>query len=180
MKLFLGLLVLFLTLSAHSWEAKEDWSSDLNQELVINCESNETLCRETCNEQYQCRVEAGYCRNCIGTNLFLSYFYQEVGRWFSNSKEKVSSEFLKGYLQNKNFILLTASGPYNIFTSVNDMRMEQAFNSLCPSKWNSFPVVIGALNRRQELTKVVAVICHGDAGAEIFKLNSSPEVESLP
>lgn len=176
MRLTLGIFLSLISFSALSWDAREDWSSDLNQELVINCEGHESLCKETCQDQYQCRIEAGYCRNCIGTNLFLSYFYQEVGRWFTNSREKVSSEFLQEYLKDQKFILLTASSPYNIFSSVNDMKIERAFNSLCTADWNSFPIVLGVLNKRKELTKVTAVICHGDNGAEIFKLNAAPEI----
>jgi hypothetical protein len=177
MRNIIAIILLLLSLSASAWEAQEDWNSDLEQVLLINCNSDEAVCVSTCGDSYQCRVPAELCRNCVGTGILLSYFYQEVGRWFVNSGEKLTSLQLNGLLKDGKFILLTANSPYNIFTSLNDLKIERNFNSLCPAGYDSFPVVLGALNERREFSSVSAVICHGDNGAEVYRMKPTPNAE---
>lgn len=177
MRLILSLFIFLVSLPAFSWEAQEHWGKELNQELLINCESNEKVCTNTCNDSYQCYVPLNLCKNCIGTGILMSYFYQEVGKWFVNSGVQIpEAQFLK-LIENRNIVLLTHNSPYNIFTPVNDMGIEKSFNSLCPDKFDSFPLVIGELDQGQELKKISAVICHGAQGAKVFKINTKPQVE---
>ena len=179
MKWIILFSLITFSFSALSWEAREEWNTNLNQEMLLNCDQGDTVCLKTCGDEFQCRIQAGFCKNCVGTGLLLSYFYQEVGRWFVSSPEKISEDDFALMLKKQNFVLLTADSPYNIFTPIRDPLTDRAFNSLCPSKLDSFSVVVGTLTGKKELGSISAVICHGENGAEIFKMKSSPNVEMI-
>lgn len=177
MKIIVSLFLLILSVPAFSWEVQENWSNDYNQEVLINCDSQEKICTNICQDPYQCNVSLNSCKNCIGTGILLSYFYQEVGKWFMNSGVQIPDEQFVKLLQSRNIVLLTHDSPYNIFTPINDMGIERAFNSLCPEKFDSFPVVVGELDKGNELARISAVVCHGTRGAKVYKINTKPQVE---
>lgn len=178
MKLIIALFIALNSMSVFAWEAQEKWNAQLGQELVLNCDGRvEGLCSAVCDDPLQCYVPAGPCRSCIGTGVFLSFFYQEVGRWFVNSGELLPESYLLERSLKQDFVLLTYDSPYNIFSSPNDPGMERAFGALCPGGMDAFPVVIGRKNIKNELARVEAVICHEQNGGVIYGMKSTPNLE---
>jgi hypothetical protein len=177
MKLVLLVMLNLMSLTAHAWEAIESWSQFYQQELITNCENEDLFCQKLCNQPSQCILTSNNCKDCVGTGILISYFYQEVGRWFINSQDKVSEEELIDFIQQKNFILLTDRSPYNIFSPINDAQTERAFHSLCKEGPGSYPVILGELNHQQELQSIKYVICHDEDGGSPFRMNSRPDLE---
>jgi len=177
MKILIIYVLLISCSNIYAWEAIESWNNSYEQELLINCAQEDQICQKLCDQAPTCRLPTNNCKNCVGTGILMSYFYQEVGKWFVNSNEEISEqEFIK-IVSQKNFVILTNQSPYNIFGPINDPRMEKAFNRLCYGDAESYPVVIGELNNFQMLTSIRYVICHLEDGAIIYRLNSIPEIE---
>ena len=180
MKLIIFVTLYLISSTTHAWEAIESWNQFYQQELIINCENEESLCQNLCNRRSQCILPSNECKDCVGTGILISYFYQEVGRWFMNSQDKVSEKELIDFIQEENFILLTDKSPYNIFSPINDLKTERAFHSLCKEGPGSYPVILGELNDQQELQSIKYVICHDEYGASSFRMNSRPDLEITP
>ena len=177
MKILIIYLLLISCSKIYAWEALESWNENYEQELVINCAPEDQICQQLCNETSSCRIPAKSCKDCVGTGILMSYFYQEVGKWFVNSNEEISEKEFINTVNQENFVILTNKSPYNIFSPINDLKMEKAFNNLCYGDNESYPLVVGELNRFQVLTSIKYVICHLVDGAIIYRLNSIPEIE---
>lgn len=171
MRFFVSLLFL-ASFQAFAWEASVKMSDSLEMTLNLTCEEGETLCEDTCGVTQNCAIEAGSCKNCIGANTFISHFYREVGRLFQSTKRMLSPEDSAALLaRQKKLIFLEASGPYNIYSGVGDLRTERHFESLCQGQFFSRPIVIATLDARSRVQRASHVICHGDFGAEIFEMS---------
>lgn len=177
MKIMLYLLVILLNVNAFSWEAFEHWNEDLQQVLIVNCRPDEVMCNQLCMNEIQCQIQTDFCKDCVGAGLLLSFFYQNVGTWFLNSGRLINEIELAQFLQRGKFILLSFDSPYNIFSPINNLRMERAFNNLCPDDLDPFPLVLGSLNHSNELSSIEVVVCHGEAGARAFFISDLPPTQ---
>ncbi len=165
------LSTLMVSGAAMAWDARVDWNSHLSQVLKLNCESSEGLCQTLCGDAYVCELPAMSCTNCIGSNTFFSHFFREVGRLFrrSSGRALTQAEGLQ-LLSAPNLLYLTPESPYNIYTAVSDLRVEQYFNSLCPRSEAPMPVVVVKLDDRARPIEASHVICHTDSGARVYPL----------
>jgi hypothetical protein len=164
------LVFILLTLKSFAWDSSVSINSSLDMKLKIICESDEDLCRNLCSGN-TCEIESGYCKNCIGANSFISNFYREVGRLYQNTDRVITQEAASALLLSNKFIFLQAQSPFNIYSGVNDLRIERYFESLCHGDFSSRPIVLAKLDRNHKVQKVTHVICHGDFGGEVFEMS---------
>ncbi len=169
MKIVFLFLIAFLP-KTYAWDAYVELAPDLSNVLTVNCGRNELLCWKLCTNMNICKLESADCRNCIGANTYLSHFYREVGRLFTNSGKTLPSDEILNLLKKKRLIYLTPHGAYNIYSALGDLRIEKAFNSLCPTDFDSMPVVLATLTDDGRIDAASHVICHGDKGADVYSL----------
>ena len=166
------ILLLLLPFSSFAWEAQVELTDGLYMKLKISCEAEESLCRDVCENDLSCVLEAGSCKNCIGANSFISHFYREVGRLFQSTGRVLNEGDAATLLTSgSRFVFLEAQGPFNIYTGIGDLRTERHFESLCQGQFFSRPIVLAKLDRRSRVERASHVICHGDFGAEIFEMS---------
>jgi hypothetical protein len=177
MKVIIFMIVLFMGQKTFAWEALEIWNETLQQEIVMNCSPGENFCTDTCGEENQCRKTSDFCKNCVGSGILLSHFYQNVGSWYVNSGDEITDEDFVNILRNKSLMALTSTSPFNIFSPIGDLHMERAFNKLCPGLLDPYPVVLAELSPSGLLRSPSLVICHGEEGAKSFLLRKIPPAE---
>jgi hypothetical protein len=166
------ILLLLFPFSSFGWEAQVELTDGLEMKLKISCETEESLCKDLCENETSCLIEAGSCNNCIGANSFISHFYREVGRLFQSTGRLLNDVDAAALLTSRSqFIFLEAQGPFNIYTGIGDLRTERHFESLCQGQFFSRPIVLAKLDLRSRVERASHVICHGDFGAEIFEMS---------
>lgn len=173
------LLLLTLIPNVYAWDAYVELAPDFSNILTVNCDKKDMLCRQLCMNINICKLDSSDCRNCIGANTYLSHFYREVGRLFSNSGKILALDAMVNLLTTKRLIYLTPHGAYNIYSALGDLKTEKAFNSLCPTGFDSMPVVLATLTDDGRIEAASHVICHGLKGGDIYNLKHAGQFLSI-
>lgn len=175
MKSILLFLILFSS-QVFGAEFLDKWTETLNHELVLNCSEEEGLCQNICNKADQCKIKQTTCRDCIGTNLFMSHIFQSFLESYSLTGRELSEAEVSDYLIKNKFVSISGSSPFNVFDDVGSNRFERQLTSLCGGM-DSFPLLLGSLKKNGAIRSIDFLICHDEMGTgRVMELSHLPDV----
>lgn len=152
--------------------------NDQNQKIVqINCsyESND-LCLQTCDNEYECKINEPICIDCVGTSIVMTYYFQEMGRLIYNTGGYVDVYTAADLLVSNDFISLNSRSIYNHIDSFNSFSLQRRFRRMCNDGTFS-PIVFFSRENSGTIGQPKWIWCesglyeaanHGDVSVEEF------------
>lgn len=180
MRLVLLLLAALMSSSVFSMTIKAEWNKvSFEKELLVGCNQNDSyLCIDLCNSEYSCKVKENYCRNCAGDNIFLKTIFNELGRTYQNSKNKISDDDFISFIKEDNFVTLTSKSIYNTIDKFNSPKLKRKFRSLCENP-TEYPIVFLEVNPVSRVPEKVKYVGCSDNKfeSEIYTMKQVYDVE---
>lgn len=158
-KLFFFSYIIY-SASCFSLTVETNWNNRFERLIGVSCsEKEEYLCADLCQDYQKCEVKENYCGNCAGDNLFLRYFFSEIGQSIINQQNEMPKQEFTEILRLGNFVTLDAKSIFNFIDKFNSLEIRQRLSSLCPNKAESPLVFIEVHPYSREPEKVLAVAC---------------------
>jgi hypothetical protein len=177
MKLF-GIISLFIfsVNSAFALDISTLWDKKYRKKLTLSCSRGEAhYCETLCEASKLCVIEEKVCRNCIGTSIYLTHIFKEMGRGYRNSGEREGLDAVIDMLQTGKFVTLTSKSIYNHVTRYNDRKLRAKFQSLCPNG-AEYPMVFFDRKRTGKIGEVRYVACATNGKIQVYAMSTDPEV----
>lgn len=181
MRLISLVLILLVTSSSlYAFEVKANWSDRFERLINVSCQTDEEyLCADLCGEYQQCQVKEKTCGNCTGDNIFLRYFFKEIGQSIVNQQREMPKEELVSILKQGNFVSLDAKSIYNFVDKFNSLELRERFRSLCPNISEAPMVFVEVHAYTREPEKILAVACTDlTSDTSLFYLHKVYQLES--
>ena len=173
-KTFLTIISICLSLSLQAFEVKEAWNSR-NQKIVsITCFNNTNMCDRLCRDDRQCNIPEPSCTDCVGTSIYMTYLFQEMGRYIRNTHIELDDYALIDLLDSGRFISLSAKSVYNHVDSFNSFALQRRFRSMC-SDGTPHPVVFLDQNRSGKAGQPIMVWCESG----VYEVVNQAEIEDF-
>lgn len=173
------LLFLFLALTTFSnclsaYEVSEFWN-DKNQKMVkLSCSEDEVICESLCDHQSQCLVPEPSCVDCVGTSIYMTFLFQEMGRYIRSTSQEWDEYSFIELLKEGRFISLSSKSVYNHVDSFNSPALQRRFGSLCPDSTPT-PVVFFEQQNSSKIGNPLMVWCESG----LFEVENKAEIESF-
>jgi len=166
--LFIGL---FLSKSAFSIEVTDRFNHRFQKEVILNCGESEYFCDDLCGKKDKCVIKEKVCRDCIGSTVYLTHVFDQIGRSIVASDEAQIGDVLE-LLKSNRFSVISSNSVYNMVDGMGDKSIERRFGSLCPSEEYSKPVVIF---ETQEISGLLGqpklVVCNNGENTKVFHID---------
>jgi hypothetical protein len=160
-------------MSSSSWafQLEQKWNYKFEKEIVLTC-LDEYTCSDFCENENSCIKQERYCRDCVGTSLYIQNIYTQMGRIYVNTGEEVLKQDFLEFLEKDQFASFSAKSVYGQIGVYNDAKNQERFRSLCPFKESNYPVVFFNLKEvPRKLDKVQYVTCNTNQGVKVFKMS---------
>ncbi len=166
------ILSLVLVTQSYALEFTSSWNQSLTKEVVMSCSQDDYQCREVCESETSCTFKEKTCTNCIGTNVYITNIFREMGRIYVNTLTSVSSDSLVELLSSGNFVTITSKSIYNQVDRFNSLGLRNRFKSLCENG-AQYPVVFFDMNSKNDkIDEVLYVACDN----EFFEMTATPDI----
>ena len=174
------LMFILMTTDLLAFEVAANWSDRFERMINVSCQADEEyLCADLCGEYQQCQVKEKICGNCTGDNMFLRYFFKEIGQSIVNQQKEMSKEELISILKQGNFVSLDAKSIYNFVDKFNSLQLRERFRSLCPNISEAPMVFLEVHAYTREPEKILAVACTDlTRDTSLFYLHKVYQLES--
>lgn len=119
---------------AFAFKIESRWNSEYKKEVVLKCdevESESLECYQICGNMKECVVYEPPCKNCIGTSVFMTHLFENIGKSYVNSNQEVSLYEFFLYLNMGNFATISSKSIYNHVTRYDTPDLKNRFKSLC-------------------------------------------------
>jgi hypothetical protein len=170
-KLFFLIIGLLVVNSAFSIEVADRWNYKFQKEVIINCTESEYFCDDLCGKKDQCVIKEKVCRDCLGSTVYLTHIFDQIGRSIVASEEAQIEDMIE-LLETKRFSAITSTSVYNMVDAMGDKKIEKRFASLCPTEEYKNPVVIF---ETQEVSGLLGrpklVVCNNGENTKVFHVN---------
>ncbi len=175
MKLNIFSMVFFLGLGlskpASSIEVKDEWNHRFQKEVVISCGESEYFCDDLCGKKDQCVIKEKVCRDCIGSTVYLTHIFDQIGRSIVASDDAQIEDVLD-LLKSNRFSTISSNSVYNMVDGTGNKDIERRFASLCPSEEYSKPVIIFETQEVSGLLgKPKLVVCNNGKNTKVFHID---------
>ena len=176
MKFKVILILLFWTTQASSYVLKESWDYKFKKGLILKCE-NESLCIDFCGKEDACKISEGPCWNCIGTSVYLTHIFKNMGRIFFNSEVEIEEEEFFSFLKSGRFVSFSSRSIYNHISKFDEEEIQNKFNSLCNFSSRKGPIVFfDVQGNSRKLGHARYIICHYAEETMVYKMSSEGNV----
>ena len=167
------ILILFSSI-ANSYEFVSGWSPFFEKELKMVCSEGDYSCDQLCQNDSECLFEEKVCRNCIGSSIYLTHIFDNVGKSIVRREEKASFYELFDLINFKLFSSISSKSIYNHVTGYNSKELKEKFQSLCLPYKVEYPVIIFEMDTISGyLGKPKYLICNDPEGTQIFRMGDS-------
>ncbi len=178
MKSIVCLTVVLFNLTAFSQvRLSVKWESDYKKYLTLKCGEKNRVCRNICKANI-CKIEEKECFNCVGTSIFMTNLFQELGRTITSN---LSSYYTKGKIYEAiegNKIFMTSKSIYNIYSKYNSRKVQRQFSKLCRTKSVEDPIlVIDVFEGTNEPYQPSFVICQDKEGYKVHEMQVDSDIE---
>lgn len=174
------LIFLFLIQTAFAVEVSDRWNYKFQKEVVVNCGESEYFCDDLCGKKDQCVIKEKVCRDCLGSTVYLTHIFDQIGRSIVASEEAQIEDMIE-LLRTKRFSAITSTSVYNMVDAMGDKKIEKRFASLCPSEEYKNPVVIFETQEVSGLLgKPKLVVCNNGENTKVFHINPNGGVVVNP
>jgi hypothetical protein len=158
---------------AFSLEVTDRWNHKFQKEVVVTCEESEYFCEDLCEKKEQCILKEKVCRDCIGSTIYLTHVFDQIGRSIVASEEAQFEDMIE-LLGSNNFSVISSNSVYNMVDALGDKNIEKRFASLCPSQEFSRPTIIFEVKEVSGLLgKPKLIVCNNGENSKIFHVNSN-------
>lgn len=173
---FLVLTFLAFSSLAHSFTLETRWNYKFEKETVFTCNSEETLCQDICLKD-KCVQKETICRDCIGSSIYLTNFFTQIGKSIVKSDETMVED-LRDLVLDESYVTIDAKSIYNHVTAFNDLEIRTKLQSLCLPLVDEKPIVVLKTNKASKLIqKALFVVCKSGETSTIFHLDNNGGVE---
>jgi hypothetical protein len=170
------LLILGLSNSAFSFTLETRWNYKFEKETVLSCRSEDFLCQDICQKD-KCVKKETICRDCIGSSIYLTHFFTQIGKSIVKSDEAMVED-LRDLILDEGFVTIDARSIYNHVTAFNDLEIRTKLKSLCLPLIDEQPVVVLKTNKGSKLIqKALFVVCKSGETSTVFHLDNNGGVE---
>ena len=166
----LTLLFIFYPFFSFGLEVESGWSPFLKKEVTITCQEDESLCDLLCQDQRECKVSEKVCRNCIGTDIYITHVFLNMGRLIVPVEEEVSPYELIDFLSKKQFATLTSKSIYNHVLKFNSKKLKRKFQKMCLPYQVDYPIVFFEVQKISRLLgRPKYIICDDKEQGSVIK-----------
>jgi hypothetical protein len=168
---FFSIIFILGVSHAQAFSVNAEWNPLFTREVKIECSEGEYACDDLCNNQTLCKVTETSCRYCIGNSVFLTYFFEYIGRSVLNKGQLVDPlDFIK-FLPEGNFITINSKSIYNHVYRYEDPILNEKLDQLCISIGGKDPLVFLKKNPISlRIEKIQYVSCKVGNQSRIFQL----------
>lgn len=170
------IIVLLLTLICTQVSAvslSNNWVNEdaFTKKVTIRCSEEDNECRNFCGRSDACTYIEKPCRNCLGSNLKMTYVFTEIGRAYRNDGISYRWDHIFDLIKAGRFVSLTSKSIYNHVTRFNALSMRRRFSALCEDAGREItPIALFSVDAVGELEEPKYVVC----GSEIYGLVHDP------
>ena len=156
---------------ANAFTVTAGWNPFFEKEVTLNCANGDYFCEDFCSKKSQCIIKEGPCRNCIGSDTYLTYIFNYVGKSIVRTEEEVSEYELIDFLKKGMFSTLSAKSIYNHVESFNGSVIKTKFQRLCAPYKDEYPIILYNVEEVSFLLKKPEfVLCNDPSGIKIFRV----------
>lgn len=156
--------------SAFGFEVMDRWSHRFEKETVVKCADNEYSCDDFCGNKVQCIIKERVCRDCVGSTVYLTHIFDQIGRSIVNSDETVPDE-LFDFLKTKKFNSISSKSVYNVMDGVGDTDLAKRFLSLCPEGSTNPLMIFEVQDVSMLLGRPKFLICNQGENTKIYHVD---------
>jgi hypothetical protein len=135
MKIYIALVIFSLNFNLKAFESiASNWTTYYSKVITITCNTQQTntmnACTQLCGDELQCHIYEDFCHSCLGTELFMTNLFRDIGTKIipSNEYNKASAIEL---ISSGNFVTFDSKSIFNLLGSYDNSRLRQNFQSLC-------------------------------------------------
>lgn len=138
------------------------WTEDFRKNVIMSCSEEEFQCEDLCGQK-TCEIKEKVCRNCIGSDVYVTHIFRDMGRSFRNLGNEVSYYEVLERLSEGKFATFTSRSIYNQIERFDSVGLRKKFQSLCSNE-TEYPVVVFKIAEvSRKLEEVQFVICGNQA-----------------
>lgn len=165
--------ILFYSASSFAISYTSVWTEDYRKNVVMSCSADEFQCDDLCGKS-TCEIKEKVCRNCIGSDLYITHIFRDMGRSFRSTGFEISYYEVLERLTKGFFASFTSRSIYNQIDRFDSAPLRKKFQSLCLND-TKYPVVVFKVdNISRKLEEVQFVIC----GDTAYEMTSDPLVDT--
>ena len=175
MKLLLIISFYLLTISSgNAFSVTSDWNPFFVKEVAINCSEGDYFCQDYCGKKSQCLIEEEFCRNCVGSDLYLTYIFNHVGKTIVRAEEEISEYEFIDFINKGMFSTISAKSVYNHVERFNGDLIKGKFQKLCSPYNDEYPIIFYNIEEVSFLLeKPEFLVCNDSTtGIKIFKMGT--------
>ena len=179
--IIVGVASLLMTINAYAFKVESRWNTQFKKEVVLNCEGNSLECYSICANEKECVVYEKPCKDCIGTSVFMTHLFENIGKSYVNSMYEVSLyEFFK-YLNRGLFSTVSSRSIFNHVSKFDNPELKERFMSLCEDSTEYPNVFIGVEPVTRTPNSVMYVSClDNNKNTRVFKMETYGGVDITP
>lgn len=172
MKTFLSLITyFFLITNSYGFTMTADWNPFFEKEVSFNCSEGDYFCQDYCGKSSQCIVKENFCRNCIGSDTYLTYIFNYVGKTIVRSDIEVTDYELLDFVKKGNFSTISAKSIYNHVERFDGSLIKRKFQALCAPYQDEYPLIVYNVEKTSHLLKRPEfIVCNDPSGLKVFKV----------
>jgi len=133
MRNFKRLLILTLLIAGNAFalQLESGWNYKFEKEVFLKCTEDEYICDDFCENKKHCRIKEKICRDCVGSSIYMTHFFNNLGKSIVSSGVEIPVEELLAMLENGAFATITAKSVYNHIDFFNGSKIQEKFSFLC-------------------------------------------------
>jgi hypothetical protein len=164
-----------MSLNLFSQTISVNWNQQLRKEIDVSCSLHEEECIHFCAGHQACKMEEKFCRDCIGTSLWMSHLLDSLGREITNKKIHFPiKDFFKN-LKGDKYIAMTPDDIYNVIDPYRSIHVYNKFAALCPEESLS-QIIFLSTGLDRKIGKAEVIYCNYINGHAFYELDSSPDL----
>jgi len=172
MKIFISIIFLLFASSCFALNIEQSWDFKFQKNITLTCQ-DEYACSDFCDDENKCVIKEKYCRDCVGSSIYIINIFQQMGRIYVNSGEEVLEVDFLEFLREGSFVSFTSKSVYDHLGLYNEEKKQKMFRSLCPYEESKYPVVFFNLKKAsRKIDRVKYVACNTKEDIKIFKMSN--------
>ena len=173
MRIIALLSVLLFSLNTFAFRVESGWNDFFEKEVLLKCKVGDYSCEDFCGKTKECKITEEFCRDCIGTSVYLTYIFNHIGKTIVRTEEEVSLYDFYDLVRSNKFSTLTSSSVYNHVDVFGANDLLTKFENLCFPYYDPNPVLFYEVQKVSRLLgKPKFLVCNDLGGTKIFKIGT--------